>query len=175
MILYIANLTQQIRVFHYRLPEKTGMHQQKINIGTQIKVAGDLSRGDIDYILAQHSKYGMVAADEVDRARKHHVTVCYSIDKPVNFEKVRKMMAHNHGVLTERGVQLRKEAAVIANHVVGNPTPDVSLAVSKFDVDIVEDEKQNGPNTEVNDHITVSASPGSRPPRANRGRNSRST
>lgn len=119
--LYVANFTQQIQVFIYRVIESSRPFQLEIPIGGQVNVPGDkgqeLTSKDIDYIIEQHSKYEMIKADEIDRTRRFAGT-CYSVDKFVPAAKIEKGVQLNRGVLVERGAEIQKLAAVgISNKI----------------------------------------------------------
>lgn len=113
--MYVANCTQQNQVFIYRLPESQRPFTIDIPIGGQVMLAGiggrELSTKDVDAVVAQHAIYGMVNVDELDRT-KPFVGVCYSIDKPISADKIRRGVDHNRGVLIERGQEIQEHAAV---------------------------------------------------------------
>ncbi|HEY0181252.1 MAG TPA: hypothetical protein VGC09_00455 [Rhodopila sp.] len=111
MHLYIANASYQTQVFIYRLLESKTPRQQPIRRGHQIKITGDLSTEDIDYVVGQHRKYGLISTAEVD-ANRTHTALIYSVGKPVPPSKVEAIMARNKEVLQARGKQIRKEAAM---------------------------------------------------------------
>jgi hypothetical protein len=100
--LYIANGTKQVQSFWYRLP---GSWAKPIELvipqGMQVKVPDDLLPEEVESILDQHSKYGLIKADEVDRS-KPFTGLCYSIDKPVAPPKIEKLFNHNQKVLEQR-------------------------------------------------------------------------
>lgn len=111
MKMYIANCTKQVASFIYRLPEHHQQRQQQIEIGGQTQISGDLTQLEVDAIIEQHTKYGLVAADDLDRT-KPFIGLCYSIDKPVRIGKLEQALVHNDKVLEQRGAQTRKEAAL---------------------------------------------------------------
>lgn len=157
MKLYVANLTLQHQILLYRVPGHVGVHQQRIPIGGQVSVFGDLSSEQIEGIIAQHAKYGLVKFDEIDRF-KGHAVYCWRVGSPVNVERVKRMMAHNHSVLHQRGELIRKQAAVTANHVIENPAEEVHIALKNMEVEIVEVDKGAGVN--VDDHMKVTSRAG---------------
>jgi hypothetical protein len=114
MRLYVANATKQNVDFLYRVPERQSWLQQRIPIGGQVQVTGELSRDVIDYIIQQHVKYGIVSADEVDRTREF-TGLCYSVDKPVQMAKIEKLIRHNTDELVKLGKQIRQESAVASS------------------------------------------------------------
>lgn len=119
MKLYIANAKAQTESFTYRIPtpvgERTrGARVQIIPAGQQVEISGDLSRVEIDAIISQHAKYGLVAADELDRNRDF-AGLCYSVDKPVTSSRIQRLMGTNILHLEEKGREQRALAAVATN------------------------------------------------------------
>ena len=151
MKMYVANCTQQVQNFIYRLPETAGTRQQEIGIGSQIQISGDLNQKQIDAIVAQHSIYGMIRADEVDRTRAF-VGICYAVDRKVDVDSIRRAAIHNQDVLQERGKQLRAEAAIAAHNKINEEDPGNPL--KQLDVQITEEAK-DGKEPEVNEGVTV--------------------
>lgn len=116
--MFVANTTQQFHEFVYRVPEGQKTIIQRIPPGGQIRISakrGDLNRIDVDDILDQHRKYGMVREDEIGKVEGLCGLVC-AIDRPVNLDKVIAQIRRNRSVLVEQGRQAREAAAVSINH-----------------------------------------------------------
>lgn len=141
MKMYIANCTQQVQDFIYRLPESPKTLHQKIEIGGQIQIAGDRSQIDVDAIVEQHARYGLVAVDEIDRTQPF-IGLCYAVGKPVEVNRIRYALAHNHEVLTERGQQIRQEAAVAFNNALENQ----GQAPSALEMSVEEETEKRSPD-----------------------------
>jgi hypothetical protein len=160
MRLYIANCTQQVQTFMYRTPEESGamsggMRVQHIEIGAQIPITGDLNKIQIDSIVAQHSKYGLISVDEVDR-NKAFAGLCYSIDKPVPISKLLYVMQNNKKLMDERGRKTRLEAAIAVNQQVENNMAD---QLKKLEIEVKEEKSGSGPEHEpVNEALRVTRS-----------------
>lgn len=177
MHLYIANGTNQVQDFIYRLPETTSPRQQMIPIGGQIKIAGDLNKPQIDAIVEQHAIYGLVAAEDIDltvdsAGKRTMVNLCYSVGKEVNIAKIIRMIENNKGVQTERGKQHRIEAAVALNTALEDQMPGQS-ALNKLDISVVEerrDQTDESPVISEGISVTRTAAP---PPAAKTNRNRR--
>lgn len=113
-LLYIGNASRQSIDFVYRIPGAPNARKQVIRPGMQERIAGELAIVEIDAILKQHARYGLVKADEIDRAREFHGT-CYSIDKPIRAPKIVYLMERNIVALVKQGEQTRQECAVAEN------------------------------------------------------------
>ena len=120
--LYIANCTKQIQDFWYRVPgcdgsgKAYGPRMQKILEGSQVMISGDLQQEEIDFIVADNARYGLINVDEVDRA-KPFVGLCYSIGKPVAVPKIEKLFVHNQEILEQRAEDNLKATALANNQL----------------------------------------------------------
>ena len=176
MKLYIGNCTKQVQDFTYRIPGTASQRVQRIEIGSQIRISSDLSTPEIQSIVDQHHKYGLVAVGDIDRT-KPFIGMCYSVDTPITVEKLRRAFAHNADVLNERGRELRQEAAVAVNHHIEQAAGENGPAVKSLEMTVQEE----NPGT-IEDHPAINegvrvmrdAPPpsGSRGGRGNRGRRS---
>ncbi len=156
MRVYVANCTQQVQDFAYRVLGQNGIRRQTIEIGRQVLLSGsDWGTPEIEHLVKQHARYGMVALGDVDRT-KPFVGLCYSIDKPVPVEKLRRALAHNKEVLQERGKVLRQETAVAMNSILeeGEAGGPKELEVSVEELPM----KDGSKDQEVNDTVLVSRS-----------------
>ena len=102
--LYIANLTRQINLFAYRIPENTQVFRKEIGYGEQIILKHgnrELSLDEINYIVEQHQIYGLTEASRIN-AQTEFVGLCYSIDKPINVDKIVNGWHQNDDKLIER-------------------------------------------------------------------------
>lgn len=125
--LWIANATSQVQQFTYWLPEMPRSFVQEVPIGSQTMIAGkDLPQSAIDGILKQHEIYGLASANQAFRQRKFSGVV-YSIDKPVRLDILQELVNHHRGVLTERGKQLRQEAAIATDDYIQNQMMDQQM------------------------------------------------
>lgn len=151
MHLYIANCTQQAQDFVYRLPGAPNTRTQRIEIGQQMKISGDLERSVIDAIIEQHVPYGLKPADEVDRTRTF-VGMCYSVDKPVSMERVRIALVSNNRALIERGREIRQQAAVAVNNAMEQEAPGLTA----LEMSVVEEpSKSSGKDPELAEGVRV--------------------
>lgn len=126
MKIFVANTTKQNQSFHYRLPENQRLLVLNIPIGRQEPISrNELSTPEADAIIHQLRAYGAVRQDEVDRT-KPFVGLCFSIDKPVKDTIIERVVGHNDDVLTERGAEIRKQAAVAINEALDGGRGDVT-------------------------------------------------
>ena len=164
--LYIANLSRQDHEFQYRIPADEGFARQakivRINKGTQQQIHGEVPLPVIEAIIEQHRQYGLIEASEVVRT-KDFVGLCFSIDKPVNLDQMNYGVDHNSGVLYDRGVKNREEAALAADQAFETTLIDAahrgeirgSTTVKKLHVETLEesDAPKFGEGITV-DHLT---------------------
>lgn len=155
MKLYIANVTAQVQDFIYRVPETTSNRSQRIDIYSQQMLSGDLSASEIAAIVKQHAVYGLIPVDEIDRT-KPFIGLCYSVDKPVAIEKIRRAIVHNKGVLEERGRDLRKEAAVVVNNHIEQQFEDPRSGGAAAALRAVELSVQEETSGTIDEHAPIS-------------------
>jgi hypothetical protein len=144
--LFVANVTKQIVQFAYRLPERQGVIIQPIPIGGQIKISptggrDELSSPDIDAILDQHRKYGLISATEIDSSKTPFHGMCYSLDKPIPVEKLHRAMTRNEEALEDLGKAIRKEAAVAVNRQIEGT---IGENLRQLEMSITEEEPRGG-------------------------------
>lgn len=142
MKIYIANCSRQVVDFSCRVPEIKGLIRQQIQPFSQIRaVSDDLNVKQIEAIIKQHDKYGMINVTEIDRT-KAFVGLCYSLDKTINVDKIRSAHHRNQSVLTAKGEQQRIEAAVAVAQQIDNKSGG---AMTSVEVEILEtnEDKRN--------------------------------
>jgi hypothetical protein len=151
MQLFIANGTQQTQRVTYRLPERKGGPQfVDIEMGAQEVVPGATSRYDIDAVIEQQGHYGMISVEHFENMREKAIApLIYSVDKPVPFESIMRLVDYNNGRLAFRGMKMREEAALATSAAMRNPhgmirTPNAAdnLRVSVQQENSVNGEKQ---------------------------------
>jgi len=115
MKMYVGNATKQHFDFAYRMPGETKrIRQQRIEIGQQTQLSGELTQEEIDYIIQQHNPYGFAAASEIDHITEP-MSLCYSVGKPISVVQLQKLMFQNENHLITLGRKLRLDAAVAGN------------------------------------------------------------
>lgn len=127
--LYVANCTRQPQLVYFRLDfNEAGVpahnrfqpaKQMTIPPGRQVPLGGDLHVNQIEDIIDQLSRYGLVASAEVPRLRKAAPFV-FNLDQPVSADVIRTVSDINLGILTRQGAQRRAKAAVAVNETVTN-------------------------------------------------------
>ena len=122
MRLYVANLGRQAVDFIYRLPETPSPRMQQIAIGSQILISGTLTPPEVESIVEQHRKYGLVAVNELDGARGR-VTLCYSVDKPVPVNALQLGILKNTAALKDEGEQIRRDLAIAVQQQITKDQP----------------------------------------------------
>ena len=114
MKLFIANTTKQRHDFTYRKPETGRLVHHPINAGAQVVVL-DGTAAEIDVIIQQHARYGLIDATNIDQNRVH-IGRCYSIDKPVPAQVIENAMRDNDGHLNREAHERRQASVVATSH-----------------------------------------------------------
>ena len=150
--LYVANCTKQDSDFAYRTTRGGKLIMQKIHVGRQVKLAGDLTGAEIAYIIDQHAKYGFVSVRDIDRT-KPFIGLCYD-DKPIQVDAIRQALAHNDAVLLERGRKTREGAAVDTHQAVEQQLEGASK-LDTLEVAIEEEKKDSTEGEVLREEVLV--------------------
>jgi hypothetical protein len=132
--LYIANVSRQTQIVCYRLDyAKDGSlkdtnrrfepaKQQDIPSGKQVQIGGDFHITQIEDIVSQLGKYGLISVKDVAhlRSRGKPVPYIFNVDQPVSADIMRRVVNYNQGVQIEEGRERRQKAAVATNELVQN-------------------------------------------------------
>lgn len=146
MKLYIANCTKQVQDFCYRVPEEPGLKRQTIPIGQQIPLSYDFTKMQIESVIAQHERYGMVHVSQID-LEKGFTGLCYDIDKRVSVESILAGLDHNQTVLIKRGQDIRRKNAISISHEINNQLAEsllpqgIDAQLRELEVTIEEEER----------------------------------
>jgi len=172
--MFVGNCAKQHQDFVYRVPGAKSARMQRIEIGRQIQISGELDRETVDDIVRQHAPYGMAAASEVDHLTEF-VGLCYSVDKQIPAATIFKLMTHNSSVLTERGKETRRRASVAGNEhletsLAETGRPETLRAMETSIVEENHDERDSEPAIAEGYRMSRSEEPQvSRRPRRGRG------
>jgi hypothetical protein len=144
--LYIANATAQVIQFAYWPPERTRLITQTIPIGGQVRIAAqgsrtDLSNPEIDFIVGQHRKYGLIPIGEVDSSTLPFHGICYSVGEPISPERLHLAMQRNQQALEQQGKIIRLEAALAVNDLIEKQTGE---NLNKLEMSVKEMEPRSG-------------------------------
>jgi hypothetical protein len=164
MDLYIANGTRQIQQFMYRLPEVTQVRVQTIRIGGQIKISAGslgLTKPEVDSIIEQHRKYGMIPVAEIDSGR-NAAPLCYQVDKTISTDKIYKLMKRNQQAQIEAGKQNRKDAAIVMASTLGTNLREEGIQgdLEELEIGLTEEHRRGQGNGEdpIEEKIVVNKS-----------------
>jgi hypothetical protein len=155
MKLYVANTTKQRLHFRYRLGSRP--FDRVIPIGVNIPIHSDNLDDDQAREIIKQLEIAYNAIDSKSPQRRAgFVGVCYSLTDPVRPPLIADTVEHNDEVLTERGEQIRKEAAVAVDAAMenGGARPD---DLKKTTVSVVE-ETERGAAPGTDEEIVVEKS-----------------
>ena len=155
--LYVSNTTKHHQEFLYRIPEFTKVFQQRIPAGEQVLVYEDASKDVLEYIIKQHQdtpKPFMVSASEASRHRGF-IGLIYNFDAPVKEALIESAFETNQDALKAEGLEIRKDAAVALNALVGDEGGQLAS------VEVVEMTKQGEVDKNaINEKISVTKTRG---------------
>jgi len=110
MKLYIANPKPQNHDFMFRVGGMKVMKTIMIEAGSQVLLPLDMRTEDISAVVEANRDYGFVDLDELKRVRGH-VSLIYSVDKPVPLTQLHHTFERNKTALKVVGDDIQKAAA----------------------------------------------------------------
>ena len=127
--LYVVNCTAQVRQVYYRFDFSVDGNGNRIDgrtqppkyidipAGAQVPFGGDLFPGQVEQLIQQlEFSAGAVSMQDIKTAKaKGVVKLVYSLDKPVPRPICEDVKAHNMGLLTDLGVERRKNLAIASD------------------------------------------------------------
>lgn len=115
MDLFIANVTAQDRIFHWRDIESGKINSPMIRAGQQEQILRDKSPEQVHSVIEHYRIYGMVTHEEARRMTREgkQITLIYSSDKPLPIE-VYSLASEINEDIAARDVQIQKEKAAYA-------------------------------------------------------------
>ena len=173
MHVYIGNATKQVLQFCYRVPERKGAIVQTVPILGQTRLSVDMDRPQIDALIEQWAKYGLVEITEADRIQGEFEGFLLSVGKPIPAEKLKRAAVKKDDVLGRRGEVLRREAALAMVNTI--EAESGGRQARQYEISVSEIEPEQGFANPRDKHIAegfriVTDNPGPRPGR--RGRRS---
>jgi hypothetical protein len=99
--LFIANTSKQHHDFYFRRPEAKQNTLIPIKAGQQVQVLKEVTSDVVDFVIAQHRKYGLMSAEEAARKHKGFTGLVYSVDKPAPAKLLLGTFENNDRVLKE--------------------------------------------------------------------------
>lgn len=113
--LFIANVSMQTQVIHFRVPENSKIMQCEIPPGQQRQAYQETSRDVVEAIIAHISIYGAVSLSEARRAEKSFSLV-YNIDQPISGENIAGLHRDSKELRTDEGAErLKNTTAAVAD------------------------------------------------------------
>lgn len=143
--LYIANCTKQTQIISFRFNDNTPGSPQRftpakqtppIPRGRQIPVGGDMNLPQIEDIVDQLSKFGLHGEKDIARLPGRIVPYIFNIDQPVKAESIRRVVAHNSGVMLDQGRQRREASAVAANDALNVQAATEGIVANTFEASV---------------------------------------
>jgi hypothetical protein len=144
------------------MPERISPIYQTIPIGEQRMILPnganpDLTDQEIDLIIGQNVKYGLIKVEDLDSCKVFH-GLCYSVGKPISADKMNRGARKNEETHTARGKQSRIEAALGINYDYENK---YNASVRRLEMEFKEEEPRGGYQenlTHIHENVTVTPS-----------------
>jgi hypothetical protein len=164
--LYIANTLKQTQIIFYRMdidPDggpnalrrfQPAKQSPAIPKGRQIVLGGDLELHQIDNIVTQLSRVGLVAEKDVGRL-SGSVPYIFNIDQPVRAESIRQVLAHNAGVLIGQGKTRREAAAIAARASLESQAQEARIEPQLYEASIEQEEVSENDEKSIDEGYRV--------------------
>lgn len=176
--LYVGNMTKQLHQFEFRLPNQRVPRRVDIEALTQVNIAGSdgLTGSEIEQIVKQHERYGLIPVSEIDHTKPYFGLV-YSTDKPITVANFHLAIKHNDDAMMEMGKEIRKRAAVATAATLqnSNDLKQLRAELGELEMSVVEQETKSNPDPEFAEGVVVrepnaeiDSATGKRQPRASR-------
>lgn len=165
MKIFIANCTNQVQLFSCRILEERKPRTVAILLGRQVCLSGELTKEQVDEVVNQHVRYGLIPVTEA-ATWKAYAPLVFSVDRPVPSTLMNKRIELNKLVLKERGARFRREAAIAAatyikNNVTHQEGDDPDSFPKAVEFEAVEQASRMHPKPEeINETIRVDRRPG---------------
>jgi hypothetical protein len=154
MKMFIANGMHQTLSFQYRLPEYKTYRQQKVTIGGQTQISGELNEKQIDIIAQFHQKYGMIKASDIHLFKGFFIPYVYSVDNPISADIIMELVIQNREYNRILGEKLRAEAAIAVNAMIEE---NAGEKLTSFEMEIAEKPGKNSEQT-IGEKIVITRS-----------------
>jgi hypothetical protein len=167
--MYIANCTAQVQDFQYTLPGAKKARKQTIEVGRQIRISGDLTLAQIESIVKQHAKYGMLACSEVPRA-KTFAPYVFNTERPVPRTVTMAAVLKNRELKDKEGREIRDRAAVSVHNAIEQELEAFKpLALRELETHIEEvnpkdTKKADGEHEQINEITRITRTEAPQPP-----------
>lgn len=147
---FVGNATKQILQFAYKLPERKQTITQVVPIWSQVQLTIDCSQPDIDAIMEQWGKYGLVNVTEMSHA-KDFEGYLISIGRPIASSTLKDATEMRIDVLIERGEEMRANAAIAMINTIEHETGTIA---KNYEISVVEEEPRRGFTNPNDRHIS---------------------
>lgn len=143
---YIANASAQVQELYFWLPEVSRPVMQRLNMGQQELLAHrELTKDQLDAVLAQLHPYGVANIKDIDREKKFS-GLCYQLDKPINVEDLKNGVQRNQEVLEARSREAREMSTAAIHEDLQKQTKG---GVKGLEVETSEQPPQSDPDKDT--------------------------
>jgi len=148
------------------IPENPRPFKHNIRAGAQIEIPGDTDA--IDFIIKQHSIYGMM---EVTKVKKGFGGLCYRLNKPISISAIESGLSQSDQEMIDRAQQARSVTAAAQDKILTDKAQEMGLkAKAGLEVEVVEEKKNAADNEPKFSQVIEVVKEGIEPQAQKRGR-----
>lgn len=133
--MYVANLTKQVNIFCFYLPEVNKLQEMEIRGGTQISI--EASPEALAKIIASHRKYGLVSVADAAKD-KQFSGLCYQMESVINIDHLGEVKERREEYEDARSNTMRTVAAHAVHQKINEAARETGLDAVKTVVQIEE-------------------------------------
>lgn len=149
MKVFIGNATKQHLAFVYRLPERKAAITQQIPMGTQKKLTEDMSQLDIDAIMDQWGKYGLIPYTELEAGKIDFSGYLIAVNNPIPGAVMDTAVEYRADVLRQLGREQRELAALEMVRTIERTVP---TPATQYEMSVAEEIPQHGFQNPADSH-----------------------
>lgn len=162
--LFIGNTTKQHNDFVFKMPETGKTISRKIVAGTQEVILRDATDGQVNAVIDQHKKYGLISETEAKKA-KNFIGLLYSTDKPIKLGSLQLAFHHNQEILEAQAEKNLEHIGQAAKNTLDQVSRDgEGSGLPRLELEVVEEAK-DGKTAKVAKGVEMTK-PGVRPAKA---------
>lgn len=163
--LFVGNTTKQHTDFIFRMPESGKVISRKILAGTQEAILRDVDDAQVNAVIDQHKKYGLVSEAEAKKSRQF-IGLLYSTKDPIKLGSLQMAFHHNQEIMEAQAEKNLEHIGAAAKQTLDQISRDgEGSGLPRVELEVVEQPKVGGKDTTIAKGVEITK-PGVQPNKA---------
>ena len=143
MRLNIGNATKQNHDFLFRMPGLAKVNVLPIPKGSQVHIEGN--REDLDFIIAQHVRYGLIDVKEFGK-QKNFAGLVFSFNGTINMDKLAEAREIHNDFIDENAQNIREATTAASAAIIEGEAEHTGAKVGSttFELEELPDSRNEG-------------------------------